>query len=100
MQHADERRKPTYLQTGVYSGSWKRAFQHCLAAALLLLLNSGNGAMALPQKVGLPGAEGMFTFFNALQSSIPPCGGFICFYVLLYAKSTIPNAQHDLGGIL
>jgi hypothetical protein len=39
--------------------------------------------------------EGMFTFFNALQSH--PA---VVLYAFLYAKSTIPSAQRDLEGIL
>jgi hypothetical protein len=37
-----------------------------------------------------------FTFLNTLQSHPAP----VVLYVILYAKSTIPDAQHDLEGIL
>jgi hypothetical protein len=36
-----------------------------------------------------------FTFFNTLQSH--PA---VVLYVYLCAKSTVPSAQHDLGGVL
>ena len=48
---------------------------------------------ASPESGVLVGAA--FTFFNTLQSH--PA---VVLFVYLYAKSTIPNAQHDLEGIL
>jgi hypothetical protein len=49
-----------------------------------------------PTKLQGPAIGALFTLLNALQSH--PA---VVLYVLLYAKSTIPNAQHDLeGGVL
>jgi hypothetical protein len=67
---------------------WK---QWLLAAGSLLA--AGRWPLAAgrwPLAVGAP-----FTFFNTLQSH--PA---VVLYVYLCAKSTIRNAQHDLGGIL